>query len=78
MEDALTAIRRLDAIVVNRLRGDRTAIAAWERARHVDRPSRARNGAAEPAAPAPLPAATLSPPQPSAAPAPDAVPTTTV
>jgi hypothetical protein len=64
MEDALTAIRRLDAIVANRLRGDRNAIAAWERARYVDRPSRARNGAAEPAKAVPAAAAT-PPPQPS-------------
>jgi hypothetical protein len=63
MEEALTAIRRLDAIVDNRLRGDRAAIAAWERARRVDRPSRARSGAAEPGSPAPVPSAT-PPPQP--------------
>jgi hypothetical protein len=77
MEDALTAIRRLDAIVVNRLRGDRTAIAAWKRARHVDRPARVRNGAAEPASPAPVPSAT-PPQQPLSATRPDAVPSTTV
>jgi hypothetical protein len=51
MEDALTAIRRLDAIVANRLRGDRAALAAWERARRVDRPPRARKVTAEEASP---------------------------
>jgi hypothetical protein len=76
MEDALTAIRRLDAIVVNRLRGDRSAIGAWERARYVDRPARPRNGAGEAAAEAPVTPAT-APVQPTAAaPAPDAPPST--
>jgi hypothetical protein len=77
MDDALTAIRRLDAIVDNRLRGDRTAIAAWERARRVDRPPRARNGTAEPTAPSQVPAAT-PPPQAATATPPAAAPSTTV
>jgi hypothetical protein len=78
LEDALTAIRRLDAIVVNRLRGDRTAITAWERARRVDRPPRVRNAAAEPAAASSGQSPTTAAPQPSAATPPDAVPMTTV
>jgi hypothetical protein len=60
LEDASTAIRRLDATSLTRVRGDRSAIAASERARRVDRPSRAQNGAAESAAAAPMPAATPS------------------
>jgi hypothetical protein len=58
MEHALTAIRRLDAIVANQWRADRTALAAWERARHIARPPRARNGEAEPASPSYVPAPT--------------------
>ncbi len=65
MEEALTAIRRLDAIVANQVRGDGTALAAWERARRVDRPARVRHGAAEPAAPSPMRVAPV--PQPSTA-----------
>jgi hypothetical protein len=68
MKDALTAIRRLDAIVVNRLRGDRLAIAAWKRARRVSRPSRARNGRAEPRSAVAGPSATSPPQQPTTTP----------
>jgi hypothetical protein len=77
MDEALTAIRRLDAIVDNRLRGDRAAITAWERARRVDRPSRARNGAAEPASAPPVPSAT-PPRQPPTPTQPDVAASTSV
>jgi len=78
MEAALTAVWRLDAIVANRLCDDRTALAAWERARHVDRPLRTRNGAREEVSPAS--ASSASPPQPMAPAATSSVagPTTTI
>ncbi|MBI3493147.1 MAG: hypothetical protein HY047_15415 [Acidobacteria bacterium] len=64
----LTAIQRLDAIVVNRLRDDPATFAAWERARRVDQPPHARNGA--PPSVLPGPPAPLGPPVPPAPPAP--------
>jgi len=78
MQGAMTAVWRLDAIVANRLRGDRDALAVWERARHIDRVPRTRSSAVEPAlaaAAASAPAAT--PPAPSVTP-PDAVPAQTI
>ncbi|MBI3401478.1 MAG: hypothetical protein HY048_08665 [Acidobacteria bacterium] len=57
----LTAIQRLDAIVVNRLRDDPATFAAWERARRVDQPPHARNGA-----PPSVPPGPVVPPAPAA------------
>jgi len=37
MEKGLTALERLDAIIVNKLGDDTPAMAAWESARHVER-----------------------------------------
>ena len=39
MEEGVDAVRRLDAIVPNRLREDDSVIAAWEYARRVEYPS---------------------------------------
>jgi hypothetical protein len=67
MKDALTAIRRLDAIVVNRLRGDRAGMAVWNLARRVQRRTRSSIRAAQPADRAMLPTSALAPPQPATA-----------
>jgi hypothetical protein len=61
IEAGMIAVQRLDAIVLNRLRGDPATYAVWERARHVEQPPRSRNGARKPAPtpapPAPVPEA---------------------
>lgn len=45
MESALSALRRLDAVVPNQLREDGTTLTMWERARHVEyRSPRAKAG----------------------------------
>ena len=48
VERGMVAVRRLDAIVRNRLGRDTASLAAWESARHIERPSRG----ADPEAPA--------------------------
>jgi hypothetical protein len=53
IDEGLDAVRRLDAIVPNRLRNDPKALALWERARRVERTSRAKSDGAEPE-PAPV------------------------
>lgn len=40
IERGMSAVRRLDAIVRNRLGRDAASLAAWESARHIERPSR--------------------------------------
>jgi hypothetical protein len=50
-ERGMNAVRRLDAIVRNRFRNEPAVLAAWEHARHVERPARPpkhTNGATEP------------------------------
>jgi hypothetical protein len=50
IDNGLDAVRRLDAIVPNRLRNDPKTLALWERARRVEyRSSRTRNDTAQPA-----------------------------
>jgi hypothetical protein len=66
MQAGLDAVRRLDAIVRNRLRNDAPIVAIWERARHVEYPaSRAKNEAAAEPTPAQAP---LSAAEPAASP----------
>jgi hypothetical protein len=43
MEQGQNHVRQLDAIVRNKLSNDPAALAAWERARHIERPTRRRN-----------------------------------
>ena len=52
LNEALTAIQRLDAIVANKLRDDSVRLAVWASARHIARPTHAK-----PAPPAPTPPA---------------------
>ncbi len=40
VERGMAALRRLDAIVRNKFRDDPATLAAWEHARHVERPAR--------------------------------------
>jgi hypothetical protein len=40
IERGMNAVRRLDPIVRNRLGQDAAGLAAWESARHIERPSR--------------------------------------
>jgi hypothetical protein len=49
MEAGLDAIRRLDAVVPNRLRDDGAAVAVWERARRIEYPHSRSRGDAVPA-----------------------------
>lgn len=42
IERGMNAVRKLDAIVRNKFRDDPSTLAAWESARHVESPSRAR------------------------------------
>ncbi|MBI3399836.1 MAG: sigma 54-interacting transcriptional regulator [Acidobacteria bacterium] len=69
IEGGLTAIQRLDAIVLNRLRDDPAMLAVWERARHVERQPRVKNGA-PPSAPSGPSAVAPAPPAPPPAVAP--------
>ena len=60
MEMALNALRRLDAAVPNRLKGDAVALAVWTRARRLAAATRRGESAetvpeAVPVAPAPIP-----------------------
>jgi hypothetical protein len=50
IERGMNAIRQLDPIVRNKLRNDPAGLAAWESARHVERPSRSSKSAAASAA----------------------------
>jgi len=51
IDAGLDAVRRLDAIVPNRLRNDATTLALWERARHVEyRSSKGKNETVPPEA----------------------------
>ena len=47
-EQGMNAVRRLDAIVRNKYRNDAATLAAWERARHIERATRAKKGATPP------------------------------
>jgi hypothetical protein len=51
-EQGMNAVRQLDAVVRNTYRNDPANLAAWERARHIERASRSKK-----VAPAPTPAA---------------------
>ena len=53
MRSGFAAVRKLDAIVLNKLDHDLEALAAWESARHVEQPPRARKGAAKATTPTP-------------------------
>jgi hypothetical protein len=55
MEAGLTEVRRLDAIVKNRLRDDPAAVSVWRSARHVERGPRGKS-VTPPQAPTPSPA----------------------
>lgn len=52
MELALNYVRQLDAIVRNKFHNNPAGLAAWERARHVERPSRRSKHEDPPAPPA--------------------------
>jgi hypothetical protein len=45
IRSGMTAVRKLDAIVPNKLDHDPVALAAWEKTRHVETASRSRHGA---------------------------------
>lgn len=54
VERGMNALRRLDAIVRNKFRDDPATLAAWEHARHIERPARTQkrtNGKSDPAKP---------------------------
>jgi hypothetical protein len=51
-EQGMNAVRQLDAVVRNQYRDDPATLAAWERARHIERASRSKK-----VTPAPTPAA---------------------
>jgi len=53
MRSGTAAVRKLDAIVLNKLDHDPVALAGWESARHVELPPRTRKDAAAAATPAP-------------------------
>jgi hypothetical protein len=52
-EQGMNAVRRLDAIVRNKYHNDAATLAAWERARHVERPMRSKKDTPAKTAPAP-------------------------
>lgn len=62
----LDAVRKLDVLVANRLRGDPVTMAVWERDRHIESSRRARRSVS-PARDAPVIAPAV--PEPAAAPA---------
>lgn len=62
MEEGVDAVRRLDAIVPNRLRDDTSTVAAWEHARRVEYPAAGRGKADTATAPHTPPPATASAP----------------
>lgn len=47
-EQGMNAVRRLDAIVRNKYRNEPATLAAWERARHIERTTRSKKGATAP------------------------------
>ena len=47
----MKAVHRIDAIVMNRLRDDAGAMAAWKSARHVERPAHVKKTGAATATP---------------------------
>ncbi len=49
IEAGMIAVRRLDAIIANRLDDDPATYAGWERAHHIEQRSRARSCARKPA-----------------------------
>lgn len=51
-EQGMNAVRQLDAVVRNRHRNDSAALAAWERARHIERATRSKKVAPAPTTPA--------------------------
>ena len=53
MELGMAAVRKLDAVVPNKLDHDPVALAAWEKTRHVEPVSRSRHGAEDEPVPAP-------------------------
>ena len=60
LQSGLAAVRKLDAIVPNKLEGDPVALAAWENARHVAQPPRSRRRAGAPSANTPATGAPAS------------------
>lgn len=52
-EQGMSAVRRLDAVMRNKYAGDPATLAAWERARHIERAARLKKEAATQTAPAP-------------------------
>jgi hypothetical protein len=50
VEQAMDAVRELNAVVRNTLRGDRAALAEWQSASHIERPPQRRKDAPPPAA----------------------------
>jgi hypothetical protein len=57
LEAGLTAVRRLDAIVANRLRDDPVTMAVWEQARHVEQMPRTHGETAPATTPTATPTA---------------------
>jgi len=53
IEQAMDAVRELNAVVRNSLRGDRAALAEWQSASHIERPPQRRKDAPPPAAGSP-------------------------
>lgn len=52
-EQGMNAVRRLDAVVRNKYRNDPATLAAWERARHIERRKRAAKETPAPPTPKP-------------------------
>jgi hypothetical protein len=64
LERGMVAMRRLDAIVRNKFRGQVSVLAAWTRASHVERTSRTANSTNQKPPEAPNPPQTPAPPTP--------------
>jgi len=52
-EQGMNAVRRLDAVVRNKYRNDPETLAAWERARHIERAKRSKKSTPAPTPPKP-------------------------
>jgi hypothetical protein len=51
-QQGMNAVRQLDAVVRNKYRDDPTTLAAWERARHIERAKRSKKDTSPPTTPA--------------------------